>query len=281
MFPPPTGTDFSPPASPCAWTQGFLWILVQDSPWRLCSLGNKGILPQNRLKQQWDNCSLRNNLPTISYPAIQLYPSHSFSQASAPHCRRLPGAACRFQGTPYTPPVLFSCPGPSFAGLSHWPTMLCSFHPRFSRPTWAKPWAAQSDPRAGRAWGRGWNRALLKLFQPKLNPLIKPTQDVTSQEGACMKNSVHDSGQKTFVSHLCSGRLSVLDMGASHLTWAPWRFSTYSDCSCPAQSVEELETTRVWTTAGVWSPWPKTWWIPLGQSGSFSKDLSSSPERRL
>lgn len=52
MFPPPTGTDFSLPASPCAWTQGFLCILVQDSPWRLCSLENKGILPQNR---GWSN----------------------------------------------------------------------------------------------------------------------------------------------------------------------------------------------------------------------------------
>lgn len=159
--------------------------------------------------------------------------------------------------------------------------MLCRFHPWFSRPTWAKPWAAQSDPRAGHTWGRGWTRALLKPFQQKLNPLIKPIQDVTSQEGACMQNSVDGSGQKTIVSHRSSGQLAVLDMGASHLTWASWRFSTYCDCSHPPQSVEKLETTKAWNTAGLWSPWPKTGQIPLGQSSSFSKALSSNSERRL
>lgn len=91
-----------------------------------------------------------------------------------------------------------------------------------------------------------------------------------------MQNSVNDSGQKTIVSHRPSGQLAVLEMGASHLTWASWCFSIYPGCSCPPQSVEELGTTGAWTVPRVSSPCLKIGQIPLWQSRSFSKTASSS-----
>lgn len=157
---------------------------------------------------------------------------------------------------------------------------LCRVHPRFSRPTWAKPWAAWSDSRAGPAWGRGWTRDLLKPFQTRLNLLIKPTQHVTSQAGPRMQNSVKDSGQKTCEPPTFRGAGSPRHGGISPYL-SLLKVQHHTDCSCSPQSVEELGTTRAWTAPCVSSPCLKTGQIPLWQSRSFSKTTSSSLCNRL
>lgn len=69
-------------------------------------------------------------------------------------------------------------------------------------------------------------------------------------------------------------------MGISHLTRASWRFSIYTDCSCPPQSVKELVTTGEWSTPMHFKP------LPWGKADpslaeSFSKTASSSLCKQL
>lgn len=106
------------------------------------------------LKQQWDNCCLGNNLPTLACPARQFPPSNFFSS----HCSPLQTTfQCCLQCSVFSihPPLLLSfCLWLLFEGLSHWPLRLCRVPSWFSRPPSAKPWTAWSDPRAGPALGK-------------------------------------------------------------------------------------------------------------------------------